>query len=184
MSWTCGYFLPTFLSFISVVIGGGGNIKEARMLLPQLNQPPYFLSMQHVVLLWCFQTLCLPLRAGAVKKHWFWGINSWLCFNCARAWQRLTKMCPKFWSAIVGMSGAVERSSLHPVHCTAVTSHSKVTCAAQKSGQRHAQIVQSMPRFTIHARGVSIDGGPQCSCFVNASLPIGKQLRGTIKKWM
>jgi len=24
---TCGYFLPTFLSFISVVIGGGGNIK-------------------------------------------------------------------------------------------------------------------------------------------------------------
>jgi len=62
---TCVYFLPTFLSFVSVVIRGGETIKELRMLLlSQRDQPPCFLSHRHGAK-WHF---CLPLHAGTVRK--------------------------------------------------------------------------------------------------------------------
>jgi len=81
-----------------VYIGRGRRRKHQSATYALVTGRPtsIFLSTWRVVLSWCFQTLCLPLRAGAVeKRHWSWGIDSLIRFNCARSWRRPTNISSK-----------------------------------------------------------------------------------------
>lgn len=92
-----------------------------------MDSQKHVLYKWHVGSPWHFQTLCSPLRAHAVRKkkrHRPRGTDPWLCFNCARAWRRPTKISDirKFEIHLIlitdAPSGAVKRSSLPPRPCT------------------------------------------------------------------
>lgn len=63
-----GYFLPIFLLFISLVIGGWGNFKAVQSCCHSSNQPRYFLSTKRVVLPWLFQSSPPPPHVHYTAK--------------------------------------------------------------------------------------------------------------------
>jgi len=85
MIWAKQYdsnFPLQFLSFISIhsaVIGGGGNITSTNIHIFCPND-------RHAAMALSDTPLVASPRCTEEKRHWSWGIHSWLCFNCARSW--------------------------------------------------------------------------------------------------
>lgn len=63
-------FSVSVLSFISVLIGRGGNISSTNLAS--------IFPVHHRGTVVVFQMLCLP-----IKRYWCWGIDLWLGFNSA-----------------------------------------------------------------------------------------------------
>jgi len=117
------------------------------MLLPQLNQPPYFLSTRRVVLPW--HSLRIPtLRRRSEKKG---SDRRELTRGSASTMQEPDDgqpKCQKCWSAVIGPAIRQDRplqTARQTVpHKAEIQPDSKLSCA-QKSCQKGAQIIQCIP---------------------------------------